>query len=215
MKVRHVRTGREVRLANPTQYLAKERSQVDEAFAGDVIGVFDPGIFEIGDTLTAGSKLEFERIPSFAPEHFARLLSLDPLRRKQLIRGIDQLAQEGTIQLYRPPHGRASEMILGAVGQLQMEVTMYRLREEYGVKARLEPLSFQLARWVAPKNGEPLDLDLLKQKCSGLVVRDVRGRVVVLFEHDWAVGFAEERLPDVAFFETVQGVVVRDGQVSS
>ena len=129
-KVHHVRTGREMRLANPTQFVAQERSVVDEAFAGDVIGVFDPGIFEIGDTVTSGAKFEFETIPSFAPEHFAHLVSLDPLRRKQLTRGVEQLAKEGAVQLYRSPGKRAGDMILGAVGQLQMEVTKHRLRRD-------------------------------------------------------------------------------------
>ena len=167
MKIHHVRTGRDIRLANPTLFLAQERSIVEEAFAGDVIGVFDTGMFEIGDTLTEGSKFEFEKIPSFAPEHFARLVSLDPMRRKQLTRGIEQLAQEGTIQLYRPPRGRAGEMILGAVGELQMEVTKYRLQEEYGVKVRLDRLDYQMARWVSSSDGKALDLEALQQGVHG------------------------------------------------
>ena len=211
MKVHHVRTGRDVRLANPTMVFAQERSLVDEAFAGDVIGVFDTGMFEIGDTLSEGSEFEFEKIPCFAPEHFARLVSLDPMRRKQLTRGIEQLAKEGTVQLYRSPQGRAGEMILGAVGQLQMEVTKYRLQDEYGVNVRLDPLDYQMARWVSSGNGKALDLDRLRQACAGLVVLDVRDRPVVLFERDWAVGLAEKHLPDVVFAETAQGVVARDG----
>ncbi len=211
MKVHHVRSGRDLRLANPTLFLAQERSLVDEAFAGDVIGVFDTGIFEIGDTLTEGAKFEFEKIPSFAPEYFSRLVSLDPMRRKQLTRGIEQLAQEGTIQLYRPAGGYAGEMILGAVGQLQMEVTKYRLQGEYGVKVKLEPLKYQLARWVSSSKGK-LDLEALRVACPGIVVHDVRDRCVVLFEQEWAIGFAKERLPDVVFAETAQGVVVRDDQ---
>lgn len=211
MKIHHVRSGRDMRLANPTLFLAQERSLVDEAFAGDVIGVFDTGILEIGDTITEGSDFEFERIPSFAPEYFSRLVVLDPMRRKQLTRGIEQLAKEGTVQLYRPPHGGAGEMILGAVGELQMEVTKYRLQDEYGVKVRLERLDYQIARWISPKNGKGLDLDAVRKACSGLVVLDVRDRPVVLFEREWSVGFAEERLPQVLFAETAQGVVVRDG----
>jgi len=210
MKVYHPRSGREVRLANPAQFVARERSFVEEAFAGDVIGVFDPGLFEIGDTLTEGAKFNFEPIPSFAPERFARLESLNPMRRKQLARGIEQLAKEGTIQLYRPPAGRSGEMILGAVGQLQLEVTRYRLREEYGAEVRLEPLGYQLARWVTPKAGRSVDLEALRRVCSGLVVLDVRDRPVVLFEREWSVGFAQKRLEDVEFTETAQGVVVRD-----
>ncbi len=210
MKVHHVRSGREMRLANPTQFVAQERSVVDEAFAGDVIGVFDPGIFEIGDTLTSGAKFEFDKIPSFAPEHFAHLVSLDPLRRKQLARGIEQLAKEGAVQLYRSPGKRAGDMILGAVGQLQMEVTKHRLKEEYGAEIRLEPLGYQLARWAFPKNGRPLNMDALHRACNGLVVIDVRDRPVVLFEREWSVELAQKHLPDVELAETAQGVVVRD-----
>jgi peptide chain release factor 3 len=210
MKVLHVRTGRELRMANPAQLLAKERSLVEEAYAGDVIGVFDPGLFQIGDTLTGGSKLEFERIPSFAPEHFARLVLTDPLRRKQLTRGIEQLAHEGTVQIYREPGSRAGESILGAVGELQMEVTKYRLREEYGVEVRLDRLAYQAARWAVSTKEQPVDLDHLRRVCSGLVVLDVRDRPVVLFEHDWSIRLAQERLPDVELAETAIGVVVRD-----
>lgn len=211
MKIHHVRTGRDMRLANPTLFLAQERSVVDEAFAGDVIGVFDTGILEIGDTVTEGSKFEFEKIPSFAPEYFSRLVVLDPMRRKQLTRGIEQLAKEGTVQLYRPPRGGAGEMILGAVGELQMEVTKYRLQDEYGVKVRLERLDYRMARWVSSKNGKALDLEAVRKVCPGLVVLDVRERPVVLFERDWSVGLAEERLPELLFAETAQGVVIRDG----
>lgn len=210
MKVCHVRSGRDIRLANPTQFVAQERSVVDEAYAGDVIGVFDPGIFEIGDTLTSAEKFEFEPIPSFAPEHFARLVLQDPMRRKQLVRGIEQLSKEGTVQLYRTAGGRSGEMILGAVGQLQMEVTRHRLKAEYGTDVRLEPLNYQEARWVRPKNGEPIDFGRLQEVCPGILVRDVRDRPVVLFEREWAVRFARERLPEITFAETAQGVVVRD-----
>ena len=103
---------------------------------GDVVGVYDPGALEIGDTLTGGSRFVFEGIPSFAPEHFRRLVLVDPLRRKQFASGIEQLAQEGTVQLYRPPAGRAGDLVLGALGQLQFEVVKYRLEAEYGVEVR-------------------------------------------------------------------------------
>jgi len=105
MKVRHVRTAKDIRLSNPTTFVAQERTIVEDAYAADVIGVYDPGIFEIGDTLTAGSDFTFEEIPSFAPEHFSRVVMIDPLRRKQLKKGLEQLSQEGTIQLYRPIKG--------------------------------------------------------------------------------------------------------------
>jgi peptide chain release factor 3 len=209
MKVLHVRSGRELRLASATQFLAQDRSVVEEAFSGDVVGIYDPGLFEIGDTLTAGSRLEFERIPSFAPEHFARLVLRDPMRRKQLSRGLEQLANEGTVQLYRPPRNRAGDLIVGAVGQLQLEVTKYRLEEEYGVEARVETLPYQYARWVSREDGAPVDLDQLARECSGLVALDVRDRPVVLFEHEWSIRISGQRLPGVVFAEVAGGLVAR------
>ncbi len=209
MKVRHVRTGREMRLANPTQFLAQERSLVEEAFAGDVIGVYDPGVFEIGDTVTDGADLTFEGIPSFAPEHFARIAIADPLRRKQLAKGIEQLAQEGTIQLYRPPLGRAGDVVLGAVGPLQLEVVKYRLKAEYDVEVVLESIACSCARWVTRKGGGNVDMEELRRARVGIPVEDVRGRPVLLFESEWAVGTAPKYLPDYELAETAHGVVVR------
>lgn len=210
MKVKHVRTGRDLRLANPTQFLAQERAVVDEAFAGDVIGIYDPGIFEIGDTLTDGAKIVFEDIPSFAPEHFARVEMADPMRRKQLAKGIEQLAQEGTIQLYRPPEGRAGDVVLGAVGQLQLEVVKARLKAEYNVDARLEPSVYQFARWISRKDGQKVDLDTLRQAGIGMPVLDIRERPVLLFQGEWQLNSALRELPDYIFAETARGVVVRE-----
>ncbi|MFL5264493.1 MAG: peptide chain release factor 3 [Anaeromyxobacteraceae bacterium] len=209
MKVRNVRTGRDVRLANPTQFMARERNVVEEGFAGDVVGVHDPGAFEIGDTLTGGSDFSFEPIPSFAPERFARLVMLDPLRRKQFARGLEQLAQEGTVQLYHPPEGRAGDLVLGALGQLQFEVVKYRLEAEYGVDVRLESAPFQLARWVSRTDGKPFEIDSLDGAVEGMVVLDLRDRPVVLFDRDWALRTAEKLHPELSFAETATGVVVR------
>jgi peptide chain release factor 3 len=211
MKVKHVRTGREIRLANSTQFMAQERNIVEEAFAGDVIGLYDTGIFEIGDTLTDGADLNFEAIPSFAPEYFARLVSTDPLRRKQLHKGIEQLAQEGTIQLYRPPDARSGELILGAVGQLQLEVVKYRMSSEYDVDVRIESVPQRFARWVSRVDGAGVDLTALSRAEIGLVAVDVRGRPVLLFEGDWGLRTAERFHPELVFAETAVGVVVRDG----
>jgi peptide chain release factor 3 len=210
MKVRHVRTGRELRLANPTQFVAQERSIIEEAFAGDVIGIYDPGVFEIGDTLTDGVERTFEAIPSFAPEYFGRLVPTDPLRRKQLLKGIEQLAQEGTIQLYRPPAGRSGELLLGAVGQLQLEVVKYRMASEYDVDVRIEAVPQRFARWVSRADGAKVDLQELVRAEIGLVAVDVRDRPVVLFEGDWGLRTAERFHPEFALAETAVGVVVRD-----
>jgi peptide chain release factor 3 len=210
MKVRHVRSGRDLRLANPTQFLAQERNLVEEAYAGDVIGVYDPGLFEIGDTLTDGAALQFEAIPSFAPEHFARIDMVDPLRRKQLAKGLEQLAQEGTIQLYRPPMGRAGAVILGAVGRLQLEVVKYRLKSEYDVDVRLEPISSSLARWISRKDGGTVDLDDVRRIGVGVVAVDVRERPVLLLEGEWQLNSATRHMPDYVLAETASGVVTRE-----
>lgn len=210
MKVKHVRTGRDLRLANPTQFLAQERAVVDEAFAGDVIGVYDPGIFEIGDTLTDGQNVAFDDIPNFAPEHFARVEMADPMRRKQLAKGLEQLAQEGTIQLYRPPAGRTGDIVLGAVGQLQLEVVKARLKAEYSVEARLEPTAYQFARWVSRRDGEHVDLESLRRSGIGMPVLDVRERPVLLFQGEWQLNSALRELPDYVFAETAHGVVMRE-----
>jgi peptide chain release factor 3 len=209
MKAHHVRTGRDVRLANPTQFLARARSVVEDGFAGDVVGIHDPGTFEIGDTLTGGSRFAFEGIPSFAPEHFCRLVLADPMRRKQFAAGLDQLAQEGTVQLYRPPAGRSGDLVLGALGQLQFEVVKYRLEKEYGVEVRREAVPYQLARWVTRADGRPLDLDELSGAIEALVVLDVRDRVVALFDREWALRTAEKLHPELRFAEAATGVVVR------
>ena len=209
MKVKHVRTGREIRLANPTQFMAQDRNIVEQAYAGDVLGIYDPGIFEIGDTLTDGPAFKFEDIPSFAPEHFSRLVMADPMKRKQLQKGMEQLAQEGTIQLYRPPESRVGDVILGAVGQLQLEVVKYRLEDEYSVKIRYEAVQCVHARWISRKDGKPIDLQWLKEKRAGTVVVDVRERPVMLFAGDWQLNAALRDLPEIDFAETATGVLFR------
>jgi peptide chain release factor 3 len=208
-KVLHVRTGREMRIANPTQFVANDRVIIEEAFAGDVVGLYDTGVFEIGDTLTDGKSLVYEGIPSFAPEHFARLVPSDPLRRKQLTKGTDQLAQEGTIQLYKPRMGHSGELILGAVGQLQLEVVKYRMASEYDVPVRIESVPYRLVRWVSRVDGAPVDLQVLARKEIGLVATDARDRTVVLFEGEWSLNTALRFYPEYAFAETAFGVVMR------
>jgi peptide chain release factor 3 len=210
MKVHHVRSGKDLRLANPTQFLARDRSTVEESYAGDVVGLHDTGTFEIGDTLTGGSRFAFEGIPSFAPEHFRRLALVDPMRRKQFGTGLQQLAQEGTVQLYRPPAGRSGDLVLGALGQLQFEVVKYRLESEYGVEVRVEAVPWQLARWARRVDGLPLTPEALQDAISeGQVVLDIRDRLVVLFDREWALRTAEKFHPELAFAETASGVVVR------
>jgi peptide chain release factor 3 len=198
MKIRHVRLDREIRLTNPTQFLAQERSVVDDGFAGDIIGVFDPGIFLIGDTLTDGAELRYEPLPQFPPEYFARVSMIDPMKRKQLKKGLEQLAQEGSIQLFRPPEGREGDAVVGAVGELQFDVVRHRLSAEYGVEARMDRLSYQLARWV---EGEPLPLARLESLLFGYGALDVHGRPVVLFKGEWQLETCAKAYPDSRFVE--------------
>jgi peptide chain release factor 3 len=206
MKVRHVRLGRDIRLTNPVQFLAQERTLVEDGYAGDIIGVFDPGIFLIGDTITSGQNLQYPPLPQFPPEHFARVLMLDPLKRKQLKKGLEQLAQEGSIQLFRPPEGREGESIVGAVGELQFDVVEDRLENEYSVKVRFERLSFKLARWV---DGDPVPLAELEGKLFGYGALDVHGQAVVLFKGDWQLETCAKAFPGSKFVE-LKGAVFRD-----
>jgi peptide chain release factor 3 len=199
MKVFHSRLGRDIRLTNPVSFLAQERTLVEEGFAGDIIGVFDPGIFLIGDTLTGGgSPVRYAPLPQFPPEYFARAFMLDPMKRKQLKKGLEQLAQEGSVQLFRPPEGREGESIVGAVGELQFDVVRHRLQAEYSVEVRMERLSFSLARWV---EGEPLPLADLESQLYGYGALDVHGNHVVLFKGDWQLESCAKAFPGTRFVE--------------
>jgi peptide chain release factor 3 len=214
MKVKIVRTQKETRLANPTTFLAQERSIVEDGYAGDVLGVYDPGIFEIGDTIVGpgpagggGPDFRYEEIPSFAPEHFVRAVMMDPMRRKQLKAGLEQLAQEGTIQLYRPAEGLAGDPVLGAVGRLQLEVVKFRLKNEYDVDVRLEPMSVEFARWIAREDGkpvEPADLRAYDKERVGVPVLDVRDRPVVLFAGEWQLNSAKRTFSGVRYYDMPQ-----------
>ena len=198
MKVHHVRLDRDIRLTNPVQFLAQERTLVEDGYAGDIIGVFDPGLFLIGDTICTGSAVAYEPLPQFPPEHFGRVVLVDPMKRKQIKKGLDQLAQEGSIQLFRPPEGREGDAIIGAVGELQFDVVRARLAAEYSVEVRIERLSFTLARWV---DGEPLPLAELENNLYGYGALDIRGNPVVLFKGDWQLETCARAFPKTKFLE--------------
>ncbi len=200
MKLRHVRLDREIRLTNPVQFLAQERTLVEDGYAGDIIGVFDPGIFLISDTVcsTQGQSVQYEPLPQFPPEHFGRVSMLDPMKRKQLKKGLEQLAQEGTVQLFRAPEGREGDAIVGAVGELQFDVVKHRLQVEYGVDVRIDRLSYQLARWA---DGAPLPLADLEAGLYGYGALDVYGRAVVLFKGDWQLDACARAFPDAKFLD--------------
>lgn len=214
MKVMHVRTDKTIRLANPTQFMAQERTIVDEGFAGDVLGIYDPGIFEIGDTVTGGARFAFDEIPHFAPEQFVRVVLVDPMKRKQLKKGLDELGQEGSVQLFKPPAGRDGDAVIGAIGVLQFEVTKYRLEHEYKVETRFEPLPFEFVRWVEkkdPSSKEEIDTAVFERERAGSGFTDVRDRPVVLFRGDWQLDIARREFPQYTFNETVSGIAAALG----
>ncbi len=183
--VYHVQSGRKLKLSQPQQIMAQDRKVIEEAYAGDVIGVFDPGVFSIGDTLCEpGKKFEYEGIPTFAPEHFCRLVSLDSMKRKQFIKGVTQLAQEGAIQIFKDYTLDLSEIIVGVVGVLQFDVLKYRLENEYNCDVRLEPLPYNYIRWVKDPT---TDLNKLKRISDCKKVKDMKDNPLLLFANEWSI----------------------------
>jgi peptide chain release factor 3 len=194
MDVKHARLGKEVRLSHSKQFMAQDRATVDVAYAGDIIGIHDPGHFQIGDTLYTGSeKIEFEGIPQFSPENFARLVLRDPMKRKQLQKGIAQLCEEGMVQMFIDPKVGVQDPILGVVGPLQFDVMMYRLKSEYNVDARLERLPYQSAQWVFSKK-KGFDMKSLNMRVP--LVQDAEGNWVALFKSDWELEYTKKNAPD-------------------
>ena len=179
------------RLAQPQQLMAQERAIIDEAYAGDIIGIFDPGIFSIGDTICEkGMNVRFEGIPTFAPEHFAGVERVDTMKRKQFEKGIMQIAQEGAIQIFHEPYTGVEEVIVGVVGVLQFEVLEYRLRTEYGVEIRRRPMPFELVRWV---ENEEIDISRLNLTSDTKWVQDFRGNNLLLFTSEWCINWALQK----------------------
>lgn len=199
MEVFHVQGGKKIRLAQPQQMMAQERKIIEEAYAGDIIGVFDPGIFAIGDTLTtAKDRFAFEGIPTFAPEHFARVTQLDTMKHKQFVKGITQIAQEGAIQVFQEYKTGMEEIIVGVVGILQFDVLKFRLENEYNVDIRMETLPYEHIRWIENKE---IDLDRLSGTSDMKKIRDLKGNPLLLFVNSWSVGMTEERNKDLILSE--------------
>jgi peptide chain release factor 3 len=198
MDVRIGRSNEVIRLSKPHTFMAQERSIVEEAFPGDIVGLYDPGKLRIGDTLAENEVLKFAGIPRFAPEFFARAILKDPMKRKHLDAGLTQLAHEGVIQLfYRPELGR-QDPYLGAVGMLQFEVLKERLKNEYRVNTVLERLSFQVARWVG---GSSEGLKWLEERRDFPVLRDRNDQPVLLSESPWAMNYALQNAPGLELYE--------------
>ena len=184
MEVTHVQGGRKIRLAQPQQMMADERKHVEEAFAGDIIGIFDPGIFSIGDTLCTGKQVQFEGIPTFAPEHFARVRQVDTMKRKQFVKGIEQIAQEGAIQIFREMNTGMEEIIVGVVGVLQFEVLQYRLKSEYNVEIGLDILPYEHIRWI---ENPGIDVDSISVTSDTRKIRDLKGNPLLIYTHPWSI----------------------------
>ena len=193
MEVIHVQAKKKLRLNQSTQMMADERKIVEKAYAGDIIGVFDPGIFAIGDTLSTKDKIEFEGIPTFAPEHFARVRQMDTMKRKQFIKGIYQIAQEGAIQIFQEFNTGMEEIIVGVVGQLQFEVLTYRLENEYNVEVKLEKLPYEHIRWI--DNYSEIDIDKLQGTSDMKKIKDLKDRPLLIFINPWSIRMVEERNP--------------------
>ncbi|MBO6215574.1 MAG: peptide chain release factor 3 [Lachnospiraceae bacterium] len=191
MSVKLVRTGKDVRLSQPQQMMAGERHMVERAYAGDIIGIFDPGIFAIGDTLTSAKEaFSFEGIPTFAPEHFSRVSQVDTMKRKQFVKGIEQIAEEGAIQIFQEYIGGMEEIIVGVVGVLQFDVLKYRLENEYNVEIRMEGLPYEYIRWV---ESSPVPIESLTGTSDMKKVKDLKGRPLLLFVNEWSVGMTLDR----------------------
>jgi peptide chain release factor 3 len=191
-------SGEVLRLSKPHSFLAQERSLVEEAWPGDIVGIYNTGKLRVGDTLAADGVLRFAGIPRFAPEHFGQLRLADPLKRKALDSGLEQLAQEGVIQLFfTPGHGRQNPY-LGAVGMLQFEVLKERLRNEYNVNVHFEKVRFTRARWVG---GKPKALEWLRSTHGYGVLEDRNGQPVVLTDSEWNLNYALEKAPGLELYD--------------
>lgn len=197
VEVLHVQNNRVMRLSQPQQIMANDREVIFEAYAGDIMGVFDPGVFSIGDTLCMPkNKVVFEGIPTFAPEHFARIRQKDTLKRKQFIKGTTQIAQEGAIQIFSEPQSGFEEVIVGVVGVLQFEVLEYRLKNEYNVDIIREDLSYEYIRWITSEKHLSGGLDELQKlvlTSDTKLIQDVKGNYLLIFTSEWNIKWALDK----------------------
>jgi len=195
----HVQGAKAFKLSQPQQMMASEREVIDEAYAGDIIGVFDPGIFSIGDTVCEkGKKVRFEGIPTFAPEHFALVEQVDSMKRKQFAKGMNQIAQEGAIQIFFEPNSGLERVIVGVVGVLQFEVLEYRLKAEYGCDLRRTNMNYSQIRWI---DNEGLDPKTLRLSHDTKWVKDFRGKDLLIFTSEWAIRWVLEDNPELKLSE--------------
>jgi peptide chain release factor 3 len=193
-KVLHCRTGREIRLAAPTSFLAQDKEVIDKAYAGDIVGINDPGIFNIGDTLTEGEKFKFSGIPDFAQEFFARVTLLNPLKSKQMNKGLAQLSEEGATQLFSALSSALP--VIGVVGELQFDVLEYRLENEYGASVQLDKIPVFGARWIV---GEQKEQERFSKEYRGDCMQDKNENLVCLFPNEYRLNLAVKNYPELEF----------------
>jgi peptide chain release factor 3 len=209
----HVRLQKKFRLNNTFQFLASQRSQVEEAVAGDIIGLYDTGDFKIGDTITEKEKLSFLGIPHFAPELFRKVILKSPLKSKQLRRGLQQLCEEGASQVFFPQN--SNDIVVGVVGQLQFEVIQFRLEHEYGAESLFEQCAYRLSRWIFPKEGQESKFEeaiaRLGQSYDTILSKDSEERWAILCSSDYALQKAQERFPELQFTKTSEVVSREQG----
>jgi peptide chain release factor 3 len=193
MDALHVRAGKEIKLNYPHMFFGRERLIVDEAYPGDILGLINPGLFRIGDVISAAGPIEFHAVPRFSPEQFSAVRLADPGGRKGFLKGVQQIAEEGVVQVFWPKGG-APLPILGAVGRLQFEVLQHRLKNEYACPVIMEPRNFQMARWLQGGWPEP-------SRFWGELVEDSDGNPAILFENDWQRRTTAEKNPDLVFLD--------------
>lgn len=199
MKVNHSRLERELRLSYSNQFVAADKETVDEAYAGDIVGVNDTGNFAIGDSVSSQGKVIFEDIPKFAPELFAKLTVRDALRRTKLNQALNHLSEEGAIQLFIDPIVGNQESIIGAVGELQFEVLVHRLQDEYNLEVKMTRMTYTVARWPRTQTGEAVT----QLKGNFQMFRDVIDQPVLLLNQEWDLNWAQKENPDIVFAASI------------
>ena len=198
MKMKQVRIGKDVKIADAVTFMAGDRANVEQAYAGDIIGLHNHGSIQIGDTFTAGENMKFSGIPNFAPEMFRRIRLRDPLKAKQLQKGLIQLSEEGAVQVFRPLN--SNDMIVGAVGVLQFEVVVQRLKTEYNVDAIYEPINVATARWCTCDNERTLEQ--FQKKAYDNLALDGGDNLTYIAPTMVNLSLAQERHPDIVFHKT-------------
>lgn len=212
MKVYHPRLDRELRLAYANTFMARDRETVEEAYAGDIVGIIDTGNFQIGDTITDGKKLSFDEMPRFSPECFARLAIKDPLKRKQMQKAVRQLAEEGAIQIFIDPRVGEQDPVIGVVGELQFDVLLYRLNDEYSLDVKLERLPLGVARWPRYKEGiHGVSAGTIPKSIQGggPLYQDAKGNPVVLLNKEWDLQWLIKENPDLEFHKVAMSTGTR------